>query len=408
MAVSHQAAHDVRAHPAQANHAELHAPSLYARKRDNGGSGRARPADAGGCDRCCAGRSQVSDIRDTLEIHEAVGAFERLDAWLRARGFFAPGGEELVADLYLGYGLSSTIRRQDSDAPPEPCPLRSPPVPSGREDYVANNDNFELDAARPATLSLGPGDGPGLRATTRPRSFGCAMRSRAATSIRSTSSAPGSGVRGRSGRARRPPRNPEPPQSRALPRRRLVDRVRLTRALPRAARPPCVDVPDQGHASGWSRGGARAGAVGEGRRRARDDRRSRAQRPVARVRAGERALARADGDARAGGSRAHGLDRGGPAARRSRSSRSSSVRRSPGGRSGAPKIAAVDLIAEIEPVGAGRRWARWVASRQRRPRSGPDDPDVRDRRGADPPLGRRRCRVGLGSAGGDRGVVGEG
>ena len=34
VAVAHQAAHDVRAHPAQANHAELHGASLYARKRD--------------------------------------------------------------------------------------------------------------------------------------------------------------------------------------------------------------------------------------------------------------------------------------------------------------------------------------------------------------------------------------
>ena len=37
VAVAHQAAHDVRAHPAQADHAELHAASLYARKRDDGG-----------------------------------------------------------------------------------------------------------------------------------------------------------------------------------------------------------------------------------------------------------------------------------------------------------------------------------------------------------------------------------
>ena len=57
---------------------------------------------------------------------------------------------------------------------------------------------------------------------------------------------------------------PESPQSRALPRRRLVDRVRLTRALPRAARPPCVDVPDQGHASGG------AGAARELARSAKD------------------------------------------------------------------------------------------------------------------------------------------
>jgi para-aminobenzoate synthetase component 1 len=59
----------------------------------------------------------------SIEIHEADGAFDRIEAWLRERGFFGPGGEKLVADLYLGYGLSSTIRRQRDAAPPEPCPL---------------------------------------------------------------------------------------------------------------------------------------------------------------------------------------------------------------------------------------------------------------------------------------------
>jgi para-aminobenzoate synthetase component 1 len=58
-----------------------------------------------------------------LEIHRAEGAFERIESWLAAQGFFAPGGEALVADLYLGYGLSSTIRRTTRPAPPEPCPL---------------------------------------------------------------------------------------------------------------------------------------------------------------------------------------------------------------------------------------------------------------------------------------------
>jgi len=65
----------------------------------------------------------VTRAGDALELHEAEGAFGRIEAWLRERGFFAPGGEELVADLYLGYGLSSTIRRHASPAPPEPCPL---------------------------------------------------------------------------------------------------------------------------------------------------------------------------------------------------------------------------------------------------------------------------------------------
>jgi len=59
---------------------------------------------------------------ELLEIREAEGAFERIEEWLRARGFFGARGDELVADLYLGYGLSDTIRRDRSTLPPEPCP----------------------------------------------------------------------------------------------------------------------------------------------------------------------------------------------------------------------------------------------------------------------------------------------
>ena len=32
-----------------------------------------------------------------LELHEADGAFERIESWLRDQGFFASGGEALVA-----------------------------------------------------------------------------------------------------------------------------------------------------------------------------------------------------------------------------------------------------------------------------------------------------------------------
>lgn len=68
--------------------------------------------------------TRTSDrARDLLEVHEADGALERIEDWLRAKGFFAPGGAALVADLYLGYGLSETIRRTTAPAPPEPCPL---------------------------------------------------------------------------------------------------------------------------------------------------------------------------------------------------------------------------------------------------------------------------------------------
>jgi para-aminobenzoate synthetase component 1 len=58
----------------------------------------------------------------TLELHEPADAFPAIEAWLREHGFFGSGGEHLVADLYLGYGLSETIRRLNSAPPPEPCP----------------------------------------------------------------------------------------------------------------------------------------------------------------------------------------------------------------------------------------------------------------------------------------------
>ena len=60
---------------------------------------------------------------ETLELHEPEGAYRRIEDWLRARGFFAPGGEELVADLFLGYGLSQAIRRRRTPQPVEPCAL---------------------------------------------------------------------------------------------------------------------------------------------------------------------------------------------------------------------------------------------------------------------------------------------
>jgi para-aminobenzoate synthetase component 1 len=63
-------------------------------------------------------------IDETLELHDAVGAFERIEDHLRAAGFFggttAPGR---CADVYLGYGLSEPIRRSAGAARPEPALL---------------------------------------------------------------------------------------------------------------------------------------------------------------------------------------------------------------------------------------------------------------------------------------------
>jgi para-aminobenzoate synthetase component I len=79
-----------------------------------------------------------------LELRSAAGAFEQVEGYLRDRGFFRPGTEGLVADLYLGYGLSEPLRRSATLPPPEPCPLPLAAVavrpagegqfPSGRRD----------------------------------------------------------------------------------------------------------------------------------------------------------------------------------------------------------------------------------------------------------------------------------
>ncbi len=58
-----------------------------------------------------------------LELRSPHDAFERIEEYLRERGFFAPGGEKLEADLFLGYGLSAPLRRHTSPLPPEPARL---------------------------------------------------------------------------------------------------------------------------------------------------------------------------------------------------------------------------------------------------------------------------------------------
>jgi para-aminobenzoate synthetase component 1 len=58
-----------------------------------------------------------------LELRSPEGAFAAIEDYLRAAGFFGGGAEGVVADLYLGYGLSTTLRRGPHADPPEPCPL---------------------------------------------------------------------------------------------------------------------------------------------------------------------------------------------------------------------------------------------------------------------------------------------
>ena len=91
----------------------------------------------------------MSTALDTLELFDGDGALERLERWLRERGFFTPKGAGLVADLFLGYGLSSTIRRHRTPAPPEPCPLPLLACTVRPPGYVVDYDNDEK-------LSFGP------------------------------------------------------------------------------------------------------------------------------------------------------------------------------------------------------------------------------------------------------------
>jgi para-aminobenzoate synthetase component 1 len=91
---------------------------------------------------------------ERLELRQPEGAFRRIEDWLRERGFFVPGGEGLVADLFLGYGLSQTIRREISALPREPCPVLPLAACSVRRaQYVGDHDN---ELGTEVRLEVGP------------------------------------------------------------------------------------------------------------------------------------------------------------------------------------------------------------------------------------------------------------
>jgi para-aminobenzoate synthetase component 1 len=88
----------------------------------------------------------------TLEIHEPEGAFERLEGWLAEQGFFTPEGAGLAADVFLGYGLSETLRRRHDASPPEPCPL---PLAACSVRSVARTDHDDDERDAGGQLEFG-------------------------------------------------------------------------------------------------------------------------------------------------------------------------------------------------------------------------------------------------------------
>ena len=52
-----------------------------------------------------------------------VGSLAAVETTLRAHGFFGGGAAGVVADVYLGYRLSDALRRRQKPSAPEPCPL---------------------------------------------------------------------------------------------------------------------------------------------------------------------------------------------------------------------------------------------------------------------------------------------
>jgi para-aminobenzoate synthetase component 1 len=78
-----------------------------------------------------------------LELRQPEGAFAAIEAYLDDERFW--GRPDTVADLYLGYGLSAPLRRTAAPSPQEPCrlPLAACRIRPNTSDLVTVN-NSEL------------------------------------------------------------------------------------------------------------------------------------------------------------------------------------------------------------------------------------------------------------------------
>ena len=185
----------------------------------------------------------------SLEIHEAAGALES-----SSDGFERRASSLRAASTWLPISTSATGSPRRfvggiRPLPPEPCPLPLVACTVRESEYIVRNDNGRERRFRDRPLAADLE----RRRLRRGRSAR-AERDRARRRLPGQPrAAPLGTVRGRSGRARRPPLCPRSTQSRALPGQRLDDRLGLAGALPRAAWEPRVDVPDQGDAPGGRR-----------------------------------------------------------------------------------------------------------------------------------------------------------
>ena len=285
---------------------------------------------------------------------------------------FHRGRKRFACDLYLGYGLSQTLRRTAVPPPPEPCPL-----PLAACKLVAPADRGTSGSFRSA--SGGDVGEAAYSAAVEAVRDAIAAGDVYQVNLVQHLSAP---FRGDPERARRAPsRRSEPLQPRPVPRAmagRSSPRHRSCSSSRRGDRIWTMPIKGTRPAGG----GGRAASLGQGRRRARDDRRSRAQRPLARLRAGQRRVAGADAVRAIAGvehlvSTVEGTLRDGV------SLAELLAALFPGGSvTGAPKIAALDLHRRAR-AGRPRRLDGCARRRlrQRRPRSGADDPHLRRRRG---------------------------
>ncbi len=92
-----------------------------------------------------------------LELHQPDGALEALERYLAAEL-----REGLAADVYLGYGLAERLRREPWPSPAEPCPL---PVAAARVRPAG-------EAGRPERAPFRVGD---WQATWAPEDYGAAV-----------------------------------------------------------------------------------------------------------------------------------------------------------------------------------------------------------------------------------------